>query len=96
MIEQIQEIFDHYGFHAQINKYCEEGTELLEVLKGYEYGETSRDEVLDEIADVRVMLAGFQCGLCITDDEIRDRMEFKINRQIGRIKKEKECQSTEL
>jgi hypothetical protein len=44
-----------------------------------------RDAVIDEIADVQIMLT--QLGIvfnCVA--EVEDRIDFKINRQMGRIK----------
>ena len=36
-----------------------------------------------------VMLRQFQLYYCIKDEEIKDIMEFKVDRQIDRIDKEK-------
>ena len=44
-----------------------------------------RDAVIDEIADVQIMLT--QLGIifnCVA--EVEERIDFKINRQMGRIK----------
>ena len=44
-----------------------------------------RDAVIDEIADVQIMLT--QLGIifnCV--EEVNERIDFKIDRQIGRIK----------
>lgn len=45
----------------------------------------TRETVIDEIADVQIMLSQLEIIFnCVA--EVEDRIDFKINRQMGRIK----------
>lgn len=45
----------------------------------------TREAVIDEIADVQIMLSQLEIIFnCVA--EVEDRIDFKINRQMGRIK----------
>lgn len=52
--------------------------------------EDRKDHIKEEIADVMVMLKQFQLFYDIPTTEIKDIMNFKINRTIDRIKEESE------
>lgn len=53
-----------------------------------EVEESHKKEIMGEIADVMVMLKQFQYYFGITDKQIEDIMNFKIDRQLDRIKEE--------
>lgn len=54
-----------------------------------EYQELLKSHIAEEISDVMVMLKQFQYYYGIDDKEIKNIMEYKINRQLDRIKNEK-------
>ena len=97
MQDKIQTIADHYGLQHQLAKSVEELIELVQAIQDYSFklgmydDEISTEHVAEEIADVTIMLDQLQylleCGQVV--DLYR---EAKVNRQIGRIKAEKESE----
>src|SRR5574344_64602 len=92
---KIEKIADHYGLQHQLYKSIEELIELVQAIQDYSFelgmrdDEISTEHVADEIADVKIMLAQLEYLLEL-EEEVKDRVEFKLNRQIDRIKLEKE------
>ena len=85
-IEQnIQKIADYYGLDNQLNKTIEECAELIQALVKLE----SRENTIEEIADVQIMLKQM-LYLLDCEKEMEKVMEYKINRQLERIKQAKE------
>ena len=78
--ERIFTIFNHYGEKHQLEKCLEEINELHDAI-------TSEEEELlvDELADVYVMIHQLMINRW---DAVVDRVEYKLNRQIERIKNE--------
>ncbi len=81
----------NYGTNPQIDKTIEEMSELTKALlkwRGASGAEltSSRDGIIDELADVRIMCRQmeilFQC-----EDEVEKRIDFKVRRQIKRLDK---------
>lgn len=91
----IKQIADHYGLQHQIDKAFEELDELKEELAKYYFRFLDNDDeintlgIIDEIADVKIMLAQLEHLLEIKKD-VHAREWFKINRQLERIREEKE------
>lgn len=88
-IEKIIQILEHYGHNAQKLKACEELGELQTVIlqeinKGVDF-----IGIAEEIADVYIMLKQLALIYCIDPQEIREIVEYKLDRQIQRI--ENEC-----
>lgn len=96
MKEDLLQIIQHYGINHQQRKFQEEVFELNEVIikerELYSNGGTLsyhnelKQHITEEIADVMVMLKQFQYYYEISDKEIEEVMQSKINRQIERIK----------
>ena len=81
-IEQnIQKIADYYGLDNQLNKTIEECAELIQALVKLE----SRENTIEEIADVQIMLKQM-LYLLDCEKEVEKVMEYKINRQLERMK----------
>lgn len=57
-------------------------------LIGKEYKVSSIEHIAEEIADVMVMISQFIYYFDITDEEINKIIDFKVNRQLERIKNE--------
>lgn len=95
--ENIQKIADYYGCDNQTNKTIEECAEVIQALVKLKYSEEmyedeydiARKNVIEEMADVQIMLKQM-LYLLDCEKEVEKVMEYKINRQLGRIRKEKE------
>src|SRR5574344_562364 len=93
--DKIEKIADHYGLQRQLSKSVEELIELVQAIQEYSFklgmcdDEISTEHVAEEIADVKIMLAQLEYLLEL-EEEVKDRVEFKLNRQMDRIKLEKE------
>lgn len=73
-------IADHYGVEHQKQKLVEELAELIQaVCKG------EKEQIMEEMADVAIMLEQTQYLLGITPDTVEDIERKKIMRQIARI-----------
>ena len=95
-IKNITSIINHFGRNNQLNKAKEELKELkeaIEELQVYEQCPVKTEEifkkkkynVLQEMADVYVMLEQLQIIMNISDDDINNMIENKINRTLFRI-----------
>ncbi len=97
MKEKLLKIIEHYGEEKQLKYIHTEYFELDEAILNYWNDETYYEEVerndkehiAEEIADVMVMLKQFQYNHEITDEQIEDIMNYKIDRQLKRIEEEK-------
>jgi len=81
-IKTMQTALDKWGINAQAGQAIEECAELIVVLQKY-INRTARpnvDDILDEIADVEMMLAQMRLSLGIDDDTLRNRIEYKFER----------------
>ena len=83
--QYIQKIAEYYGLDNQLNKTIEECAELIQALVKLE----SRENTIEEIADVQIMLKQM-LYLLDCEKEVEKVMEYKINRQLERIKQAKE------
>lgn len=88
-MRNLNTIVETYGNDAQEDMAIEECSELIKAILKFRHSDEKtaemRDAVIDEIADVQIMLT--QLGIvfnCVA--EVEDRIDFKINRQMGRIK----------
>lgn len=87
--EKIKEIVIHYGTKAQRLKAIEELTELAEVLiKDINKREYHRAEILEEVADVHIMLLQLKEIYRFTDEELEKMIDSKIRRTMRRVKDE--------
>lgn len=71
----------HYGRKVSIEKCKEELQELIVALNRNNY-----ENVREEVADVYNILSHIKAYYNISDDEIKKRREYKVNRQIKRMK----------
>lgn len=79
--EKISAIYDHFGQSAQLEKLIEEANEVKEAVE-----ENDREHIIEEIADLRVVLVQLQNHFGITEKEINCVRKSKIDRTISRIK----------
>ena len=84
MNDNLLTIFNTYGKSHQVSKLLEEVGEFIETVINED-----KENMVQEIADITVMLKQFQYYYGITDEEIINNMQFKIKRQLERIENEK-------
>lgn len=98
MKKDLLEIIDNYGVLNQLKHFQSEVYELTEAIFDYEYTDRwgveelekhLKEHIIEELADVTVMLKQFQAYYGITDEEINDVMLYKIDRQKKRMEDEK-------
>jgi NTP pyrophosphatase (non-canonical NTP hydrolase) len=98
MEKKCLEIARFYGFDAQTNQLIEECAELIQAINKYKRqylrgqpvressdGKAPRDMIAEEIADVEVMMCQIKYLLHITDLEVEDIAENKIERTMMRM-----------
>lgn len=92
MEEKLLKIINHYGVMHQLKYFQSEVFELNEaIIKAENIFEPIQDidHITEEIADVMVFIFQFKKYYCIDDTEILKIMNEKIERQLNRIKGEK-------
>ena len=93
MKDKLLQIVRHYGIYKQLKYIHSEYYELDESILDYEHDETGyvdTKHIAEEISDVMVMLKQFQYYYGIEDEQIKNIMDYKIQRQLERIEKEKQ------
>jgi hypothetical protein len=85
-IDNLEYILLTYGANNQILKAVEELTELTEVLIKMTNKGESLDHLLDEMADVYIMMEQEKIACCIQPEQLDEQINEKINRQLRRIK----------
>lgn len=94
MKDKLLQIINHYGIDKQLKYIHSEYFELDEAIINYNCNdkiykeEYAINQVIEELADVMVMLKQFQHYFNIKDEEIEKIMNYKIDRQLERIKNE--------
>ena len=85
---RIMEIADHYGIEKQLHQLAEECSELaVEASHSARKGVTVK--IIEEMADVLLMIEQVVYLSGIAIDDIDECIKFKIDRQLERIKEEK-------
>ena len=80
-----------YGTNTQIDIAIEEMSELTKALLKWRRAEgaeltAARNCIVDELADVRIMARQMEI-LFQAEDEVERRIDFKVQRQAGRLDK---------
>jgi len=82
-IKIMQQALDQWWLNAQVGQAVEECAELIVALQKH-INRTplhqNTDNILDEIADVEMMLAQIRLALDIDDEALRNRIEYKFER----------------
>ncbi len=81
----IQKIADYYGMIGQQDKTIEECAELIQAFSKLKYGEFTIKNVMEELADVQIMLKQM-FYLLDCEKDVKKVMAYKIKRQLKRIK----------
>lgn len=81
-------IFEYFGYPHQIIKLDEEVKELQEALivAHKEPSKNDVEHVIEEIADVMVIINQFKQHFKISDRKIKEIVDFKTRRTVTRIK----------
>lgn len=93
MKDKLLEIINHYGVMPQLKYFQSEVFELGEAIINHEWLKSERgmehiSHIREEIADVMVMLEQFRLYYDIPIEDVKEVMEYKVNRQLERIKNE--------
>lgn len=95
--EKARFILMHYGAANQRHQLIEECAELIQAINKYERATSeinifnAKDNILSEIADVLIMIEQISMSLFNDDKSFVNAMiEYKLNRQLNRIKEENE------
>lgn len=88
--EAAAQIITHYGAQNQLVKLCEECGELIQQgAKCYDKGIPYSDDMIEEIADVLVMIKQFETIMSQPDRDLLDKIiTEKLERQLERIANE--------
>ena len=97
--QKIKYIAEHYGYESQSRQLVEELSELIQAVckhnrafGGKQLSESrecpEKDAIIEEIADVTIMMCQIQHILGIGNLDLDSKIEQKLNRQIERIKNE--------
>jgi len=78
-----QAAVDEWGIDAQANMAEEEAAEFIVASKHYARGKADADELIDELADVRIMYE--QLARFIGHDRVERRVETKMDRLRERL-----------
>ena len=94
--QKIQYIADHYGYEPQSRQLIEEMAELTVAInkawrKTFDTVDKipnmdDEERIVEEIADVEIMLRQIKYLLGVDEDELSQIAERKLDRQIERIK----------
>lgn len=77
----------YYGVEHQIKKLNEEAYELEMAIYEYYRDICAEDHLIEEMADVWVMLSQFMLIFNLDEKKIEEEAKYKIARQLERIKK---------
>lgn len=83
--EVLNKAIDTYGPNAQKLKAIEELGELIQAIAKYENGIGYRASVIEEIADVEIMLEQLKLIYFITENEVETVKEYKVERLNQRL-----------
>lgn len=87
--ERIKKIADHYGIKKQMHQLAEECSELaVEASHSARKGTTVK--IIEEMADVLIMIEQVVYLAKIDICDIEDCINYKLDRQMERIKEDKQ------
>ena len=97
MEKDLLKIIEHFGINNQQRKLEEEIFELQEIILDYEFSKNNfpkqhgicedafKEKIIEEIADVMVLLEQFKTYYGITNEEITNLFWSKVARTLERI-----------
>ncbi|MEG0839583.1 MAG: hypothetical protein RSF33_07255 [Hydrogenoanaerobacterium sp.] len=78
--ELLQKAISTYGINSQLDMAVEEMSELTKEICKRKRGKENRAEILEEIADVKIVLEQLKIIFCISDDDIERMVTSKLDR----------------
>jgi NTP pyrophosphatase (non-canonical NTP hydrolase) len=81
-----QATLNKWGEEAQFDQMIEECAELIAALKHYKRGRISKDEVINELADVKLMVG--QLGWMFGGKELNNAVDNKLKKLEGLLKQQ--------
>lgn len=89
--KDLEKIIEHYGAYRQISKAVEELIELSEVLiKDINKAEIDKNRLLEEMADVTIMLEQLKIIYNIRLLDMNDEIDRKVERTLKRVEADSE------
>jgi NTP pyrophosphatase (non-canonical NTP hydrolase) len=88
MNDVLKDIINLFGEKQQMIVAMEECSELIKEISKYLRGKSNRDNIIEEVADVLIMIKYLQLILNISDEELNEMKQFKINRTKNKYIKE--------
>ncbi len=86
MKEEYLKIINHYGLRNQLKKLSEEVYEFQEAVLLDDNGEESLENILEEFADIQVILEQFRYFYELDNTKVAEKEVFKAMRTLERIK----------
>ena len=86
--ELLQKVIDKYGTTLQSTVAMEELAELIKEISKVIRGNKNADGMIEEIADVLIMIEQLKLMYNISDEEIQSEISDKLYRMEWRLKKE--------
>ena len=88
--EKVKRIADHYGLRNQLQKLAEECSELSVESMHYIRERGGTERISEEMVDVLIMIQQIIYLLGDDVEKLGQYADFKLDRQLGRIKREQE------
>lgn len=89
MEEKLLKIIDYYEVNRQVPVWIEEMSELTKELCKFQRTGVFNDNIKTEITDVQICLDQIKLVLNYLEEEQKKEYEFKVDRQLNRIKEDK-------
>lgn len=83
ILDRIKNIYDFYGSEIETNKFYEEIEEVKKAVKNED-----RENLIEELADIFITSRHMMNRFNILEEEIYEKILFKVSRQEERIRKE--------
>ena len=83
ILDRIKDIYDYYGPEIETNKFYEEIEEVKKAIKNED-----RENLIEELADLFITSRHMMNRFNILEEEIYEKILFKVSRQEERIRKE--------
>lgn len=88
--DKVKRIADYYGWNSQLRQLAEECSELSVEALHYLRERGGTERISEEIVDVLIMIQQIIYLLRNDTEELEKYANFKLDRQLGRIKSERE------
>ena len=88
--DKVKRIADYYGWNNQLKQLAEECSELSVEALHYTREGRGIERISEEMADVLIMIQQIIYLIGYGYEDIEKYAEFKIDRQLSRIKREQE------